>query len=223
MQNWIAETAKSWATRKGAIKTTEQEGNIEHTSLYCSAAPKEVLEHFTRPENMEMTGTMIDEILNEPNSNYNNYFPWAEPKDLEGRETTTNTQYLAKKGMMQVLTKQNKTHVIIIFDQRRPAPDISQGKHAFGAYKFAIKTNDGAIPSTERPIRPEELLQCYGYRKEHIGKLQELDWSKVQHRVRSTMPRHATEGLLFSLIYKRDYVIVTRLSHFFERICQLMT
>jgi hypothetical protein len=195
MQDWITGNTKSWATTKGTIENTEQEGHIEQTSLYCIAAPKDVLEQFTKPENTEMTGT-IDKILDEPNSNYDDYFPWAEPKEQQGRETPTNTQRSARKGMMQVLTKQNETHVMSIFDQTRPAPDISQGKHAFGAYEFAIETNDGAISSTARPIRPEELLRCYGYGKEHIRKLQELDWSKVRHRVRTTIPRHATEGLL---------------------------
>jgi hypothetical protein len=65
----------------------------------------------------------------------------------------------------------------------RSAPDIRQETHAFGPHEFAIETNDGAIPSTARLIRPEELMGCYGYDKEHIETLKALDWSKVRNQI----------------------------------------
>jgi hypothetical protein len=45
----------------------------------------------------------------------------------------------------------------------------------------------------------------------------ELAWSFVTQNTSKNI------HLFLSNIYKRDYVIVTRLGHFFERICQLMT
>jgi hypothetical protein len=161
---WAAwfERESAWTTKQGTIHNEEQGGYIEQTSHYLIAAATTTITQIDIPENTMETRTM-DDILDEPNTRYSDYFSWVEPANSDNQEQSQDPTKAAIRAKMKVTLEDGATKDIYIFDADRPAPNIIDGRYTVGPDEFAIETKDGALPSTVRPIRRHELLKALGY------------------------------------------------------------
>jgi hypothetical protein len=165
------------------------------------AAKAATIAHFNREEDTEDRVALSD-ILDPPNSRYDNYFKYSQPELLAEQQTKQPPKDRRAVAIRHRLTVDNQAeqNTFPVFDITRAGPSLTNTHNRVGMHPFIIETNDGLLPRTGRPIRPVEVLNCYGYGRTDIERLSKRTiWKWVLTRLTSTTHVHSLATLINAL------------------------
>jgi hypothetical protein len=208
-----------WDTKTGTLRNEEQGGHIEGRSTYLIAAPTEVITALGTEEfgTLESTGT-IQDILDDDNNIFTDYFRWHEQTDEELKPSNTRQDKAAVRTKLNIIDSQGKTKTVPIFDTDRPGPNILTREHEIGGKVFCIEARDGIVSQAARPLRNHELLRAIGYEDKDVRELTKIStpWDPIIQRLRDTVPRQSLEHICAALFHTEQSEAERKMIHDLE-------
>jgi hypothetical protein len=131
---------------------------LEHVTEYLVAARNKTMRHFECERDTEDEARLSD-IMDPPNSNYNDYFKYSAPeKNTSTKQEPTDARAASIKHRLKLeMDGKESTHPV--FDIDRAGPSLANVQYRVGEHPFLIETNDGLLPRTGRPIRRAAILR----------------------------------------------------------------
>jgi hypothetical protein len=195
------ETNREWKCKTGTLRNEQAGGAIEHVVEYLVAAKSETMTHFNCEEDTE-DSTTLDDIMDPPNSRYDDCFKYSQPEPLAESQTKHPPKDRRAAAIKHQLTVDNQAgeKTFPVFDITRAGPSLTNTHYQVGVHPFIIETNNGLLPRTGGSIRRIEVLKCYGYGRADIERLSKRTiWKRVLTRLISTIPGHSLPTLINTL------------------------
>jgi hypothetical protein len=192
---------ETWISKTGQLRNEKLGGAIKHVTEYMVTAKETMIAQFKCETDTEDRATLND-IMDPPNSCYNDYFKYSQPEENGETEKRAPEDKRAAAIKHRIRLENSSTaQPFPVFDIDRVGPIIASSQYRVGEHPFLIETNDGLLPRTGRPIRKTEMMRCYGYNDEeamHLAK--QKTWPMVLTRLTETIPGHSLATLLSALL-----------------------
>jgi hypothetical protein len=193
-------SSNGWECKTGRLHNDRLGGALEHVTEYLVVARGRTIRHFEFERDTEDEARLSD-IMDPPNSNYNDYFKYSAPEEnTSTKQEPTDARAASIKHRLKLeVNGKESTHPV--FDIDRAGPSLANVQYRVCEHPFLIDTNDGRLlPRTGRPIRRAEILRGYRFNDEEtqvLGRPQ--TWEKVLTRLADTTPGHSLASILNAL------------------------
>jgi hypothetical protein len=203
-----------WRTKIGKFRNEEQGGHIEGQVTYLIAAPATVREELGNNKfQMDKNVGTIQDILDEDDNIFTDYFQWQEEINDELKPPNPRTDKAGVRSIIKVIDQQGQEKMIPIFDTNKPGPKITTREEEVGEQAFYMEARDGIILQGARPLKNHRLLRALGFLEEEVAELtrHEGNWKEIFNQIVNTIPRHSFEPIVAAVFHAEQIVAEAKL------------